>query len=294
MEDINDIIDNEIKSILNKETNKTKTILVLSGGSFKGVAQIGAMHCLKKNNMLSGIKTIAATSAGTFAGILHCVGYQPMEVFKFIKLLNFDQCTKLDTNNIITKYGLDDGSRMILVIAKMIGAKGFDADISFKDFYDKTKITFIITGACINDKKVYYFSHKTYPNMKVLDAVRISISIPIVFTPCTHEDKIFVDGGCIDNFPIGLFNDEMDEVIGIYVTEKRHHVQEIKYIDDYLINVLECLYEGITYRDVSNYGKYIIRINCANSATTQIAISCMFDEGYQTALQEINKWKSEK
>lgn len=293
--DINNVLDKELNFMLGRnilEINDTKTILVLSGGSIKGVAQLGAMHCLRKHNLLSNIKTIAATSAGSFCGMLHCAGYQPMEVYKFIKHLKLDQCTKIDTSNIITKYGLDDGSRMIFVLAKLLKAKGFDDTITFKDFFNKTKIEFIVTGACINDKKVYYFSHKSNPQMKVLDAIRISMSIPIIFTPCTYEGKIFVDGGCIDNFPINLFDNKIrDTIIGIYVSEERQYIQDIKYIEDYLQNVLQCLYEGISYRDTQCHSKNIIQIKCSVSSNNQTALSCMFDEGFQSALKKINEWK---
>jgi len=74
--DINVQLDDQINKILNKRIDKkTKTTLVLSGGSMKGIAQIGAMHCLKKNNLLNDIKTIAATSVGSIIGLLYSIGY---------------------------------------------------------------------------------------------------------------------------------------------------------------------------------------------------------------------------
>src|SRR5438874_12613638 len=93
---IDKILDNEIGKLLDrnrgpgnprdqgnqgreKSYNPSKEILVLSGGSIRGVAQLGALHCLKKHNMLDNIRTIAATSAGSAIGMLYCAGYQPME-----------------------------------------------------------------------------------------------------------------------------------------------------------------------------------------------------------------------
>jgi predicted acylesterase/phospholipase RssA len=273
------------------QKQNVKKVLVLSGGSFKGVAQLGAMHYLKKHNMLNNINTIAATSIGTFCGVLFCAGYRPIEVFKFIKHLDVERCTEINPNNIMTKYGFDDGKRIILVLTKMLAAKSYDSDITFKEFYERTNITFIVTGTCVNDKKVYYFSHKTYPEMKVVEAIRISISVPVVFTPCTFDGKIFVDGGCIDNFPINLFKSNLNEVIGIYVMEKREEVKEIKYIEDYLNNVIQCLFEGITYRETISHlnSKNVIHVRCNNASNTQTAISCMFDEGYHAARQKMNE-----
>jgi predicted acylesterase/phospholipase RssA len=289
--DINDVMDTEINHILNKNNKKVKDTLVLSGGSVKGISQIGALHCLKKNNMLNCIKTIAGTSAGSMVGLLYCAGYQPMELFKFMKLINLNHAKKLDPYNIISKYGLDDGSRIMLILQKLINAKGFDINITFKEFYKKTNFNFIVTGSCINDKKIYYFSHTNYPDMKVLDGVRISISVPILFTPVVYEGKIFVDGGCIDNFPIHLFDKKIDNVIGIYVTEHRKHVSEIKFIEDYLNNTIQCLFEGVTHRDTLAYHKHIIKIKCmmteVSGKESNLDIVNLFDEGFNAAWDKI-------
>ena len=287
--DINLILDNEVGSLLNKKREHIKEILVLSGGSIKGVAQLGALHYLKKQNMLNNIKTIAATSAGAGTGMLLCAGYQPMEFFKFVKLLNLKQMKKIEAHNVITRYGLDDGTRLMLVFTKLMAAKGFEDDITFDEFYKRTKINLIITGACVNDKKVYYFSHTNYPSMKVFDAVRISVSVPILFTPCVFEEKIFVDGACIDNFPIHLFDNELDKVIGIYVTDVREVVKEIKFIEDYLINVMQCLFEGLKHRDIRAYQKHIIEIRCTKSSESPADLINMFDEGYDAAHKKYNK-----
>lgn len=264
--DINSQLDTKVNKLLNKNNDKhEKTILVLSGGSLKGIAQIGALHCLEKNNMLKNIKIIAATSVGSMVGLLYSIGYQPIELFHFMKLIDTDKLKNMDARNLISKYGLDDGSRMTLILEKLLFAKGFDPNISFKNFYKKTKKDLIVTGSCINDKKIYYFSHTSYPDMKVLDAIRISISVPIIFTPCIFEGKYFIDGGCIDNFPIQLFSDIIENVIGVYVTEHRNYVQDINFIDEFLNNTIECLFEGIAHRDTLLYNKHVIHIKCSNS-----------------------------
>lgn len=284
---INEYLDDEVKHLLNKTNSTNREILVLSGGATKGVAQLGAMHCLNAYSMLSDIKTVAGTSAGAMIGMLFCAGYQPYELYKFISLIDLNMVKKLDTQNVITKYGLDDGSRMMLVLKKLLLAKGFNSETTFKEFYKKTKIKFIVTGACINDKKVYYFSYFNNPNMKVLEAVRISISIPILFTPCVYEGKVFVDGGCINNFPIDLFKDQLDKVIGIHVSETKKTVDNIKYIDDYLSNVVQCLFEGGVYKEISNQDKCVIMIKCTKPGETLVDVANMFDEGYVTTDKKI-------
>ena len=284
---INNVLDLEISSILNRSKQLERDILVLSGGSSKGIAQIGAIHCLQKHGIIKTIRTIAGTSAGSIVGMMYCAGYQPIEMYKFFSLLDVTSVTKLDAVNMITTFGLNDGKRMVLVLKKLLTAKGFDENIVFKDFYRKTNIKYIVTGTCVNDKQIKYFSYETYPNMKIIDAVRISISIPVFFTPVIFEGKTYVDGACIDNFPIHLFKNEQERVIGIYVTEMRENVEEIKYIDTYLTNVIECIMESMSYREVANYSN-IIFIRCTKPGETPADFASMFDQGYMETKNKID------
>lgn len=280
-----------INTHINTSTNDNKRkrdILILSGGATKGVAQIGALHCLKKHGIIPNIKIITATSAGSMVGLLYCIGYQPLKMYWFLSNLKLDKVKNLNTSNVITKYGLDDGTRFIFVLKELMNAKQYDPDITFKDLYERCEIKFIVTGSCINDKKAYYFSYETYPNMKVLDAVRISIAFPIIFTPFIYDGKIFIDGGVMDNFPIHMFQNEIERVIGIYVSEVRTIVDDIKYIEQYLSNMMECLAEGITQRDTNYHHKCVINIKCAKSGDTPEDVEYMFNEGYAIAKAKID------
>jgi len=280
MDDINDIITDEINILLNKKIDNIKSILVLSGGAIKGVAQIGALQYLEENNMLKDIKIISATSAGSIIGFLYMIGYSFLELFDFMKIIDMNNTKKINISNIFSKYGLDDGNRIIIVIKKLMNAKQIDENITFNDLFILTNKSLIITGTCINDKKVYYFNYKNYPEMKVLDAIRISISIPIIMTPCMFEGKMFVDGACIDNFPISIFENK-NKIIGIYVTEEIKYVDKIKSIDEYLINLVKCIFEGVVQKEIST--ENIIVIRCNKHSESQEDIIEMFEHGYNTA-----------
>jgi len=100
MNDINDIITDEINILLNKKKDNIKSILVLSGGAIKGVAQIGALQYLEENNMLKDIKIISATSAGSIVGFLYMIGYTFLELFDFMKIIDMNNTKKINITNI--------------------------------------------------------------------------------------------------------------------------------------------------------------------------------------------------
>ena len=82
--------------------------------------------------MLNNIKTIAGTSVGAMIGMLYCAGYWPMEIFKFFKLLNWENIKTVNIPIFLTKYGLNDGSRMMFIFIKLMSAKGFDQNSGVK------------------------------------------------------------------------------------------------------------------------------------------------------------------
>jgi predicted acylesterase/phospholipase RssA len=288
MSNINNEIDMEIDMILGRTSDVKRDILVLSGGSVKGIAQLGALYCLEKHGLLEPLKIFSCTSIGSVVAVLIVAGYKPLEIFKLFKLIDVDKIRDLNPVNLLTDLGLSDGKRMMIILEKMLENKKFSRDITFIEFYKRTKKTLMITGTCVNEKKLYRFSHKNYPNMKILEAVRISISLPILFTPCKFENKLFIDGGFIDNYPIRIFNHDTNRVIGIHVSDQSKQVDQIMYIEDYLVNTIGCILKGVSYMSVTGFEDCTISINCIDSGTTIENFISMFEDGYQAAAQKIN------
>jgi predicted acylesterase/phospholipase RssA len=198
--------------------------------------------------------------------------------------IDVSKMTKINAYNLFSKLGLDDGQRFEIVLKKFFKAKSIDPGITFSELYKMTHKTLIVTGSCINDKKVYYFSHDTHPNMKVVDALRISISVPIFYTPRKYKGKVFLDGGCIDNYPMALFQHKLQKVIGIYVAEHREHVDKINSIESFLLNTIGCVREGMDINARKGFEDRTIYIKCASGEDNN-HISAMFDQGYVTAAE---------
>ena len=73
---------------------------------------------------------------------------------------------------------------------------------------------------------LHYFSNDNTLNMEILITLRISMSVPILFKPVHYENKVWIDGGCLNNFPIELFDDCLENIIGIYLGSKDDEIIE--------------------------------------------------------------------
>lgn len=102
----------------------------------------------------------------------------------------------------------------------MIQVKTGNSEISFKELHEKGYKDLFITGTSIDKQKLFVFSEETFPQMKIKDAVRISMSIPLYFEAIFMNDAgniikhpknklglhVMVDGGLLANYPIRLFD----------------------------------------------------------------------------------------
>jgi NTE family protein len=283
-----DIIFNQYAN-RNKLTSNKKTILVLSGGGIKGISQLGALSVLHENNMLSDITTYVGTSVGSMIVFFLYIGYSVPELYSVIERIDFSKMKCVSFSNLLMQYGLDDGKKIELVLCKLCAAKNVDTNITFKEMFDITNKKLIITASCINDKKTHYFSYTDTPDVSILSAIRMSMSIPIYFTPVSYNNKMFIDGGCIDNYPINLFKDNLDNVIGIYIENIRENISDISNIEDYLYHMMQCLVEGHSVNCIKGYEHATIKISLKNISAIDFNIDNatkkkLFDIGYNAAL----------
>jgi predicted patatin/cPLA2 family phospholipase len=176
--------------------------IILSGGSVKGIALLGALQAVFDCGLLNDVHTYAGSSIGSIICCLLCVGYKPVEIQ-----------AKLCTSDIISKLNVDvqrflyfDGAFSYHnTLGHVIDAYIIDK-IGYIPTMKELKInhgkTLIATVANLSSNKVEYISAETYPEMLCTDAIKFSAALPFLFERMYYNGSEFVDGGFIDNFPI--------------------------------------------------------------------------------------------
>ena len=276
----------------NKNLNENKKILVISGGGLKGFAGLGSLKCLLDNNVANKFDTLAGSSVGAVICFLYNIGYGPKDIYDILEQIDFTKLIKyIEPENLLLDpcFGISSPEPIIYCIYKFMKNKNINNKITFLQLYEITKINLIITGTCLNDVSIKYFSYSTTPDMQILKALRISISIPFIFRPYQFDGKLWVDGGVINNFPIDLFNDKLKDVIGIYMDDIYDNVNEIDEIQDYFIRVLKCVFRGLNYNKIELFKKYFVHIKTqcnysTNWEITQQGKKMLYDEGYKQTL----------
>lgn len=280
------------------QKNFDKKVLVISGGGLKGLAGLGSLKCLLEHNISKSFDTLAGSSAGAVICFLFNIGYSPQDIYDVLEQIDFTQLIKyIEPENLLTDpcFGVSSPEPIMYCIYKFMKNKNINKNITFSQLYEITKTNLIITGTCINDITIKYFSHTTTPNMQILKALRITISIPFIFRPYHYDNKFWVDGGVMNNFPIDLFNDKLDEVIGIYIDDVYDNIDNIEEIQDYVIRVFKCVFRGLNYNKIELFKKYFVHIktdgnHSTNWEITQDEKKMLFHAGYEQTIEYINEY----
>lgn len=191
--------------------------LVFSGGSIRGICHVGALQRLVDEKLveIKKIKAIAGVSAGCLFAVLLVLGFTVEEIWHFILSLDLKKTVKPDFFMLLKKCGIDNGHIIYNLYEQILTKKTGIKHINFKQLYEITGIYLTIVGSCLTTKKAVFFNHVNTPYFKVSVAVRISISMPGFFTPVVVDNKKYIDGAILNNFPMELFSDQLDETIGI-------------------------------------------------------------------------------
>lgn len=253
-----DISENTLKDL---SDNKNEiTCLCFSGGGIKGFSFIGALENLVLKNKidLNKINMFVGTSAGSMISFFLILGLTIQEIKDFVLTFNFSKLNgEIDCVNLFQYYGINNGERMKLLFSKFLEIKYNKTDITFEELYELTKKKFLIIGTNLSKGIEEVFSCDTSPKMSVILAIRISISVPIVFTPVIYNDNLYVDGALVNNFPINYC--PIENTFGFYVKNCNENF-EVNSIQSFIIKCLNITSDTISEKNLSLKCKNIIKI----------------------------------
>lgn len=168
-----------------------KVGIVLAGGGIRGIAHLGVLKAFTNAGIT--FSHITGTSAGSIAGALYAAGLDPEEalnIFLKTKLLRFLRPT----------LGL--------------GLINFENTAELLKSYlpqniEDLKIPLTIAATNFSEGKLVYFNKGP-----LIRAVQASSCVPGIFKPIMIDEKMYVDGGLLNNFPIEPLLKDCDFIIG--------------------------------------------------------------------------------
>jgi len=194
---------------------KQKVALALSCGGARGTAHIGVIRELEKQGY--EISSISGTSMGALVGGIYASGNLDEYETWLCSLSIKDMLNLVDFT--ISTQGIIKADKVLKEIQKFI------PDQKIEDL----PIKFVaITTDLRNGQEVLITKGSLF------EAIRASISIPLVFTPASRNDTICVDGGVLNPIPTNrVFRQKDDILIAVDVNANIPNQYPIAYNPDW-------------------------------------------------------------
>ncbi|MCY7352005.1 MAG: patatin-like phospholipase family protein [Cytophagaceae bacterium] len=201
--------------------------LVFEGAGVRGIAYVGVLGELENRHVLDSARRVAGTSAGSIVALLVALRYSPEEIGAVLsqtRIHQFNDGRVLFFGGLARmrrQFGWYRGEALSRWLGALVARKTGSPNSTFADLRAGGYRELHVTGTSLMHQKTVVFSEKTFPQMRLRDAVRISCSIPFyfrgvwvdslgrVFTKPKRKTglQLVVDGGIAANFPIRIFDD---------------------------------------------------------------------------------------
>jgi len=206
--------------------------LVLSGGGPAGLIMYGALTELKQNKFwkLDNIKTIYGCSVGTILGVVTLLDYNTEWIDDYLIKRPWDKVISIEADKILgilDNKGVYGQELIDTLIGPLLDAKDISKDITLQEFYDITKVKFVLVTIDLNkpNLEAIFISYETHPDLSLLTGLAMSCAYPIIMRPVEINDKCYIDGGLICNLPLTACLDKEKcnekEVLGLNIISRQ-------------------------------------------------------------------------
>ena len=249
-----------------EEPQRKKVAVVLSGGGAKGMAHIGVLKVLEKAGI--PVDYITGTSMGSIIGGLYAIGYNSHSLDSMVRVQDWSYVItdKEDLRN----QSLNDRKKQntyFFSTGMTLGKKDKNAGgiikgknlaelfqqlcVGFTDSLDFNRLP--IPFACVATD-IITNEEVDFHSGKLPQAMRASMAIPAAFSPVRIGNKVLVDGGLKNNYPVDIARQMGAEiVIGVTVQGPPKEAEDM----------------GGTMSILSQ----IIDVNCKNKVDENIAMT---------------------
>lgn len=188
-----------------------RTALVLSGGGAKGLAHIGVLKSLERRGIRPDL--VVGTSMGAIIGALYASGYRADEIDSIARNIGFSRAFRsyqavaprplsplhplLVWEQRPTGFELQRGTVSESEVAAMLNRALLRGNLTARGDFDRLPIPYRAVATDLRDRRTIVLA-----TGDLAEAVRASMSLPLIFGPVRLGDSILADGGLSANIPV--------------------------------------------------------------------------------------------
>ena len=261
---------------------------ILSGGGTRLSAHIGILKALKDLNV--EIKTLVGVSGGSIIAAMYAKGHSIEDMRELVIATDFKQFTAFSVWRLLREGGLSSGDHFERWIDDKLEG------ITFAEL----PIALTILATDVNGGGPVLFGKDNTPDMKVSEAVRYSMSIPLLFSFKPFKEHLLVDGAILSED--ALFEDWQHDGTPTVCFRLQSAIQKRKIIKkgvlllpQYLSMLIRTFMTAISREYINaKYWHNTVVINTGEISAVDFALTAemknhLFELGYETTKEILPK-----
>jgi NTE family protein len=261
-----------------------KIVPILAGGGTRLPAHLGVLHAL--NELQIEFDNIVGVSGGSIIASMFASGLSIDEIKEIALRTNYTQFTGHSLFKLIRNGGLSSGD---------VFEKWVDNHLKGKTF-SQMDIKLHLVATDVRSGRPVIFNQENTPNMKVSEAVRFSMSIPLVFSFKPFGKHLMVDGSILSEDALHRNWAKDGTPVMCFRLRSEHEYDELKKnrffpIFNYITLLIRTFMTTISREYINEaFWHNTIVINTGECSGVNFSMTdeeklALFQIGYQTALE---------
>ena len=197
--------------------------IVISGGGPTGLLSYGAVKHLALQGFWShaNIETIYGTSIGALIGAILCLKHEWSTLDDYIIKRPWEKVIveSLELFEMFSCKGLAKLKLLDDIMKPLLESKDLTLDVTLREFYEHSHISLNVFTVDLNTFNKVQLSHVSHPTLPLMDAIKMSSCMPVLFQPIIRDGCCYIDGGIMVNYPMRECLEDTqcqsDEVLGL-------------------------------------------------------------------------------
>lgn len=197
--------------------------IVISGGGPTGLLSYGAAKHLAQQGFWSHdtVETIYGTSIGSLIGAMLCLKHEWSTLDDYIIKRPWEKVIvdSLEMFELFSCKGMAKLKLLDDIMQPLLESKDLTLGVTLSEFYEHSRISLNVFTVDLNTFEKVQLSHTTHPTLPLMDAIKMSSCMPMMFQPIIRDGCCYIDGGIMVNYPMRECLEDTrcqpDEVLGL-------------------------------------------------------------------------------
>ena len=180
--------------------------IVISGGGPTGLLSYGVAKHLAQQGFWShdNIETIYGTSIGALIGAMLCLKHEWTTLDDYIIKRPWEKVVvnSLEMFELFSCKGMAKPKLLDDIKQPLLESKDLTLGVTLSEFYEYSRISLNMFTVDLNTFKKVQLSHTTHPDLPLMDAIKMSSCMPMLFQPIIRDGCCYIDGGIMVNYPL--------------------------------------------------------------------------------------------